>query len=47
MKLNLGYIVIGIFLVILVIRCFTKKSVYEGLDTASLIKQLKLDRKII
>ena len=37
MKLNLGYIVIGIFLVILVIRCFTKKSVYEGLDTASLV----------
>ena len=38
MKLNLGYIVIGIFLVILVIRCFTKKSVYEGLDTASLVR---------
>ena len=38
MKLNLGYIVIGIFLVILAIRCFTKKSVYEGLDTASLVR---------
>ena len=38
MKLNLGYIVIGIFVLILVIRCFSKKSVYEGLDDASLIR---------
>ena len=36
MKLNLGYIVIGLFVVILAIRWFTK-SVYEGLDNASLI----------
>ena len=38
MKLNLGYIVIGIFVVILAIRCFMKKSIYEGLDDASLIR---------
>ena len=38
MKLNLGYIVIGIFVVILAIRCFMKKPVYEGFDDASLIR---------
>ena len=38
MKVNLGYIVIGIFVIILAIRCFTKKSIYEGLDDASLIR---------
>ena len=38
MKLNLGYIVIGVFIVLLLIICFAKKSVYEGLDDASLIR---------
>ena len=45
MKSNLGYIVIGIFVVILAIRCFMKKSIYEGLRYINhLGKQMK-DRR--
>ena len=39
MKSNLGYIVIGIFVVILAIRCFMKKSVYEGVDNTLMFGQ--------
>ena len=47
MKVNLGYIVIGIFVVILAIRCFTKTSqtIYEGLDDASLIRAAESRQK--
>ena len=44
MKLNLGYIFIGLFVLILVIRWFTK-SIYEGLDTASLITAAETRQK--
>ena len=45
MKLNLGYIVIGIFIIILALICFTKKSVYEGLDNVSLINAAETRQK--
>ena len=45
MKLNLGYIVIGLFIIILAVICFSKKSIYEGLDNASLINAAETRQK--
>ena len=45
MKLNLGYILIGIFIIILAIRCFSNKSVYEGLDDETIIREAETRQK--